>query len=135
MRVLNAGGDLERHRALRDAYPPPRWPSVGPGLGARVLADARCALNARVLLERLALRSMCRAVGGMLQGRLGELVRGGEAVPDLLPVSPLTGKQHGRSQRLVVAWKPVSPAMAAGLTDHIWTMDELLSFRVPPEYL
>jgi hypothetical protein len=25
-----------------------------------------------------------------------------------------------------------TPAMAAGLTDHIWTMDELLSFRVPP---
>ena len=29
-------------------------------------------------------------------------------------------------------WKPVTPAMAAGLTDHIWSMNELLSFRVPP---
>jgi len=25
--------------------------------------------------------------------------------------------------------------MAAGLTDHLWTMDELLSFRVPPKSL
>jgi IS1 family transposase len=32
-------------------------------------------------------------------------------------------------------WNPVTPAMAAGLTDHIWTMDELLSFRVPPKRL
>ncbi len=32
-------------------------------------------------------------------------------------------------------WKPVTPAMAAGLTDHVWTMDELLSFRVPPTQL
>jgi len=32
-------------------------------------------------------------------------------------------------------WKPVTPAMAAGLTDHVWTMDELLSFRVPPHSL
>ncbi len=32
-------------------------------------------------------------------------------------------------------WKPVTPAMAAGLTDHIWSMDELLSFRVPPKHL
>lgn len=32
-------------------------------------------------------------------------------------------------------WKQVTPAMAAGLTDHIWTMDELLSFRVPPKSL
>lgn len=30
-------------------------------------------------------------------------------------------------------WKPVTPAMAAGLTDHVWTLDELLSFRVPPK--
>lgn len=32
-------------------------------------------------------------------------------------------------------WKPVTPAMAAGLTDHVWTMDELLSFRMPPKHL
>lgn len=32
-------------------------------------------------------------------------------------------------------WQPVTPAMAAGLTDHVWTMDELLSFRVPPKHL
>jgi IS1 family transposase len=32
-------------------------------------------------------------------------------------------------------WKQITPAMAAGLTDHIWTMDELLSFRVPPKLL
>ena len=30
-------------------------------------------------------------------------------------------------------WRPVTPAMAAGLTDHVWTIDELLSFRVPPK--
>ena len=29
-------------------------------------------------------------------------------------------------------WRQRTPAMAAGLTDHIWTMDELMSFRVPP---
>lgn len=30
-------------------------------------------------------------------------------------------------------WKQVTPAMAAGLTDHVWSIDELLSFRVPPK--
>ena len=30
-------------------------------------------------------------------------------------------------------WRRVTPAMAAGFTDHVWTMDELLSFRVPPK--
>ena len=32
-------------------------------------------------------------------------------------------------------WRDVTPAVAAGLTDHVWMMDELLSFRVPPQRL
>jgi len=29
-------------------------------------------------------------------------------------------------------WQPRTPAMAAGLTDHVWTRREVLLFRVPP---
>src|SRR5213596_1018744 len=29
-------------------------------------------------------------------------------------------------------WRPYTPAMAAGLTDHVWTLREVLLFRVPP---
>src|SRR5467141_4112863 len=29
-------------------------------------------------------------------------------------------------------WQPHTPAMAAGLTDHVWTLREVLRFRVPP---
>jgi hypothetical protein len=29
-------------------------------------------------------------------------------------------------------WRPYTPAMAAGLTDHVWTLREVLHFRVPP---
>jgi IS1 family transposase/transposase-like protein len=29
-------------------------------------------------------------------------------------------------------WRPCTPAMAAGLTDHVWTLREALLFRVPP---
>ena len=29
-------------------------------------------------------------------------------------------------------WRPCTPAMAAGLTDHVWTLREMLLFRVPP---
>ncbi len=32
-------------------------------------------------------------------------------------------------------WRPVTPAMAAGITDHMWTTNELLSFRVPIQFL
>jgi hypothetical protein len=45
---------------------------------------------------------------------------------------PLPTKDRKGSHK---KWKPVTPAMAAGLTDHVWTLDELLSFRVPPKQL
>ena len=41
---------------------------------------------------------------------------------------PLPTKGNG-SPKL---WRSRTPAMAAGITDHVWTMQELLLFRVPP---
>ncbi|MEW5959981.1 MAG: helix-turn-helix domain-containing protein, partial [Chloroflexota bacterium] len=32
-------------------------------------------------------------------------------------------------------WQPATPAMAAAITDHVWTMEELLCYRVPPDFL
>ena len=32
----------------------------------------------------------------------------------------------------VKVWRPCTPAMVAGLTDHVWTLREVLLFRVPP---
>ena len=29
-------------------------------------------------------------------------------------------------------WRPCTPAMAAGLTEQVWTLREMLLFRVPP---
>ena len=29
-------------------------------------------------------------------------------------------------------WRPCTPAMAAGLTDRVWTLREVLRYRVPP---
>jgi IS1 family transposase len=32
----------------------------------------------------------------------------------------------------VKVWRPRTPAMAAGLTDHVWSLKEVLLYRVPP---
>ena len=37
---------------------------------------------------------------------------------------------HGRGSAR--QWRPCTPAMAAGLTGHVWTLREVLLFRVPP---
>src|SRR2546426_2509176 len=44
-----------------------------------------------------------------------------------LPVPEVT---NGRGSAKVR--QPCTPAMAAGLTDHVWTLKEVLMFRVPP---
>jgi hypothetical protein len=46
-----------------------------------------------------------------------------------LPLSqPALPKGTGSANR----WRPCTPAMAAGLTDHVWTLREVMVFRVPP---
>jgi len=34
--------------------------------------------------------------------------------------------------RSAKVWLPCTPAMAAGLTDHVWSLREVLRYRVPP---
>ena len=46
----------------------------------------------------------------------------------------LSAPQPTRGSGSPEQWQPVTPAMAAGLTDHVWTMEELLSYRVPPDF-
>jgi len=40
---------------------------------------------------------------------------------------PLSTRGTGSPRK----WQPRTPAMAAGITEHVWTMRELLTFRVP----
>ncbi|HEY5868780.1 MAG TPA: hypothetical protein VI542_25005 [Candidatus Tectomicrobia bacterium] len=43
---------------------------------------------------------------------------------------PQPGPTNGSGS--ATQWQPRTPAMAAGLTDHVWTLREVLMFRVPP---
>jgi IS1 family transposase len=45
--------------------------------------------------------------------------------------TPEPTRGHGSQRK----WRPVPPAMAAGLTDHVWTTHELLSYRVSAAFL
>jgi len=47
---------------------------------------------------------------------------------------PLETPAPTRGSGTLKLWKPVTPAMAAGITDHVWTTAELLSYRVPAQF-
>ena len=43
---------------------------------------------------------------------------------------PIPEPTHGTGAARL--WRPYTPAMIAGLTDHVWTLREVLLYRVPP---
>jgi IS1 family transposase len=45
---------------------------------------------------------------------------------------PLSHPEPTNGSGSAKQWRPCTPAMAAGLTDHVWTLREVLLFRVPP---
>jgi IS1 family transposase/transposase-like protein len=47
---------------------------------------------------------------------------------------PLETPKPTRGTGTPKRWKPITPAMAAGMTDHVWTTTELLSYRVPAQF-
>ena len=67
----------------------------------RVSADTR-ALIERLLVERISLRGICRAVGVTLKWLLGFLVQCVEALPDHLHVQPITCHGNVMLRRLEV---------------------------------
>jgi hypothetical protein len=48
---------------------------------------------------------------------------------------PLAQPEPTRGSGSARRWRPITPAMAAGMTDHIWTTTELLSYRVPAGFM
>jgi len=48
---------------------------------------------------------------------------------------PLAVPEPTRGSGSPRRWRPVTPAMAAAMTDHLWTTTELLSYRVPSWFI
>ena len=67
-----------------------------------LISDDKRALIERLLVERISLRGICRAVGVGLTWLLGFLVHGFEALPAHLNVQPITCNQDVMIQRLEV---------------------------------
>lgn len=45
---------------------------------------------------------------------------------------PLSVPESAYGTGSAKVWRPCTPAMAAGVTDHVWTLQEVLLYRVPP---
>src|SRR5437870_8415048 len=105
-----------------------------------VLAPLGCQINT-AFIERLnrtirqhvaavgrRVSTLCKHEAGVRQQLALYHVYHNFCLPHASLRQPLPTQRHGSAK----TWPPRTPAMAAGLTDRVWTLREVLLFRVPP---
>jgi IS1 family transposase len=76
--------------------------------------------------------TLCKGEDGMRQQLVLYHVYYNFCLPHASLRQPLPQPVHTHGTGAAKQWRPRTPAMAAGLTDHVWTLREVLLFRVPP---
>jgi len=76
--------------------------------------------------------TLCKGEVGMRQQLVLYHVYDNFCLPHASLRVPLAAPLPTNGTGSATQWQPRTPAMAAGLTDHVWTLREVLLFRVPP---
>jgi transposase-like protein/IS1 family transposase len=76
--------------------------------------------------------TMCKHEGGLQQQLVLFQTYHNFCLPHASLRQPLPQPVPTNGTGSAKQWRPCIPAMAAGLTDHVWTLREVLRFRVPP---
>jgi IS1 family transposase len=76
--------------------------------------------------------TLCKGEVGMRQQLVLYHVYYNFCLPHASLRVPLAAPLPTNGTGTATQWQPRTPAMAAGLTDHVWTLREVLLFRVPP---
>jgi len=75
--------------------------------------------------------TLCKGEEGLRQQLTLYHVYYNFCLPHVSLRQPLSPPEPTNSPGSAKRWQPQTPAMAAGLTDHVWTLREVLLFRVP----
>src|SRR5499433_1111964 len=76
--------------------------------------------------------TLCKHEAGVRQQLVLYQVYHNFCLPHASLCQPLSPPAPTKGSGSATQWRPCTPAMAAGLTDHVWTLREVLLFRVPP---
>jgi len=76
--------------------------------------------------------TLCKGENGLRQQLALHQVYYNFCLPHTSLRQPLAQPEPTKGIGSAKTWRPCTPAMAAGLTDHVWTLREVLLFRVPP---
>jgi IS1 family transposase len=76
--------------------------------------------------------TLCKGEDGLRQQLALSHVYDNFVLPHASLRQPLLIPKPTKGTGSAKGWRPCTPAMAAGLTDHVWTLQEVLLFRGPP---
>jgi len=94
----------------------------------------RCNLSLRQHVAAIGRRvnTLCKGEAGLRQQLVLYHVYYNVVLPHASLRQPLAEPLATHGQGSAKVWQPYTPAMAAGLTDHVWSLREVLMCRVPP---
>jgi len=76
--------------------------------------------------------TLCQGEAGLRDQLILFQVYHNFVVPHASLRQPLLVPEVTNSRGTAKVWRPRTPAMAAGVTDHVWSLTEVLFYRVPP---
>jgi IS1 family transposase len=89
-------------------------------------------LRQRVAAIGRRVNTLCQGEGGVQDQLMLFQVYHNFVLPHASLRQPLLIPQATNGSGSAKVWRPCTPAMAAGLTDHVWSLKEVLLYRVPP---
>jgi hypothetical protein len=76
--------------------------------------------------------TLCQGAAGVQQQLVLFQVSHNFVLPHASLRQPLTAPMAPNGKGSAKVGRPCTPVMAAGLTDHVWSLTEVLRYRVPP---
>jgi IS1 family transposase len=89
-------------------------------------------IRQRVAAVGRRVNTLCQGEDGMQQQLALFHVYHNFVLPHTSLRQPLQSPEATNGTGSAKVWRPCTPAMAAGLTDHVWSLKEVLLYRVPP---
>jgi IS1 family transposase len=90
------------------------------------------AIRQRVAAVGRRVNTLCKGEDGLRQQLVLFQSYHNFVLPHASLRQPLSVPEPTNGRGSTKLWRPCTPAMAVGLTDHVWSLTEVLLFRVPP---
>jgi hypothetical protein len=117
---------------VRRKFHAPLWSSGRRGDPSTDCNRLKLDIRQRVATVGRRVNTLCQGEDGLLDQLALFQTYHNFVLPHVSLRQPLLVPEATNGSGSAKVWRSRTPAMAAGLTDHVWSLQEVLLFRVPP---